>query len=62
VVTFGYATFLIAPGLIGWLVGSIGIQATMFVPAVLLSGLLLVARIMPGREPAPEFAAERPES
>jgi MFS family permease len=62
VVTFGYATFLIAPGLIGWLVGSIGIQATMFVPAVLLSGLLLVARIMPGREPAPEFAEERSES
>lgn len=49
VVTFGYATFLIAPGIIGWLVGTLGIQATMFVPAVLLSGLLLVARIMPGR-------------
>jgi MFS family permease len=49
VVTFGYATFLIAPALIGWLVGAIGIQHTMFVPAVLLSGLLLVARIMPGR-------------
>jgi MFS family permease len=49
VVTFGYATFLIAPALIGWLVGAVGIQHTMFVPAVLLSGLLLVARIMPGR-------------
>ena len=49
VVTFGYATFLIAPALIGWLVGTVGIQKTMFVPALLLSGLLLVARIMPGR-------------
>ena len=50
VVTFGYATFLIAPGIIGWLVQTIGIQNTMFVPAVLLSGLLLVARTMPGRD------------
>lgn len=58
VVTFGYATFLLAPALIGYLVGAIGIQATMFVPAVLLSGLLLVARIMPGREPVAELAAD----
>ena len=50
VVTFGYATFLIAPALIGWLIGAIGIQNTMWVPAVLLSGLLLVARIMPAKE------------
>ncbi len=50
VVTFGYAAFLVAPGLIGWLVATIGIQDAMFVPAVLLSGLLLVARIMPGRD------------
>ena len=50
VVTFGYATFLIAPALIGWLIGVVGIQNTMWVPAVLLSGLLFVARIMPGRE------------
>lgn len=49
VVTFGYATFLIAPALIGYLVATIGIQKTMFVPALLLCGLLLVARIMPGR-------------
>ncbi|MFT4109132.1 MFS transporter [Propionicimonas sp.] len=58
VVTFGYATFLVAPGIIGWLVGAIGIQHTMFVPTVLLAGLLLVARIMPGKDaalvPAPE--------
>lgn len=52
VVTFGYATFLIAPALIGALVSSIGIQPTMFVPAILLSGLIFVARIMPGREGA----------
>ncbi len=58
VVTFGYATFLVAPGLIGYLVGAVGIQNTMFVPAVLLSGLLLVARIMPGREPAVRPVAE----
>lgn len=58
VVTFGYATFLIAPGLVGALVRTIGIQPTMFVPAALLSGLLLVARIMPGREPAVELATE----
>jgi len=50
VVTFGYATFLIAPALIGGLVGSIGIQPTMFVPAILLSGLIFLARVLPGRE------------
>jgi hypothetical protein len=36
---------------IGFLVGQVGIQHTMFVPAVLLLGLLFVARIMPGRQP-----------
>lgn len=51
VVTFGYATFLISPALIGLLVGSIGIQHTMFVPAVLLLGLLFIARVMPAKEP-----------
>ena len=50
VVTFGYATFLIAPAIMGTLVGSIGVQHTMFVPAVLLLGLLFLARILPGRE------------
>ena len=53
VVSFGYATFLIAPAIIGALVATIGIQHAMFVPAVLLSGLLFLARIMPGREPEP---------
>ncbi|MCC6495417.1 MAG: MFS transporter [Propionibacteriaceae bacterium] len=58
VVTFGYATFLIAPALIGALVGAVGIQHTMFLPAILLSGLLVVARIMPGRETEPALVAE----
>lgn len=53
VVTFGYATFLIAPAIIGGLVSLVGIQHTMFLPAFLLSGLLIVAQIMPGREPQP---------
>lgn len=52
VVTFGYATFLISPALIGSLVATVGIQKTMFVPALLLFGLVLVARIMPGRAEA----------
>jgi len=50
VVTFGYATFLIAPAMMGGLISIVGIQQAMWVPAVLLSGLLIVARIMPGRE------------
>ncbi len=57
VVSFGYATFLIAPAIIGALVSTIGIQHTMFVPAVLLSGLLFLARIMPRREPEPSSPA-----
>jgi MFS family permease len=52
VVTFGYATFLIAPAIIGALVSLIGIQHTMFVPAFLLSGLLLLAQVLPGRQSA----------
>ena len=60
VVTFGYATFLISPALIGSLVASLGIQKTMFVPALLLFGLVFAARIMPGREDdvAPSAEAE----
>jgi MFS family permease len=50
VVAFGYATFLISPAAIGILVEFVGIQATMFLPAVLLTGLLFLARIMPGRD------------
>jgi MFS family permease len=53
VVTFGYATFLISPAVIGFLVGQVGIQHTMFVPAVLLLCLLFVARVMPAKEKQP---------
>jgi MFS family permease len=53
VVTFGYTTFLVSPALIGFLVGHIGIQPTMFVPAVLLLGLLFVARVMPAKNQEP---------
>lgn len=58
VVTFGYATFLISPAVVGFLVGHIGIQPVMFVPAVLLLGLLFIARIMPGREGTGASAAD----
>lgn len=50
VVTFGYATFLISPAVIGFLIGQVGIQHTMFVPAVLLLGLLFIARVMPAKD------------
>ncbi len=56
VVSFGYATFLIAPAIVGWLIGHLGIQATMFVPAVLLTGLVFIARVLPGRETEPGSA------
>lgn len=56
VVSFGYATFLIAPAAIGWLIGQIGIQATMLVPAVLLTGLVFIARVLPSREAEAESA------
>lgn len=55
VVTFGYATFLVAPALIGWLVSMIGIQHTMFVPAVLLSSLIVLARVMPKPQDDPSI-------
>lgn len=50
VVTFGYVTFLVGPAIIGALVWLLGIQHAMLVPAVLLSGLILLARVMPGPE------------
>lgn len=50
VVTFGYATFLAGPALIGLLVHAVGIQTAMVVPGVLLLGLIALARIMPRRE------------
>jgi MFS family permease len=53
VVTFGYATFLISPAIMGAVITAIGIQPTMFIPAVLLVALLALARILPpaGRVP-----------
>lgn len=47
VVTFGYATFLLGPVVIGYLSSHLGIQHTMIVPTVLMFGLLLLAKVMP---------------
>lgn len=53
VVTFGYATFLIGPAVIGFCVRLLGIHRAMLVPAVLLSALPLLAHVMPEqRSPA----------
>ena len=49
VVTFGYATFLVGPAVIGALVSWLGIQHAMIFPGVLLTGLLFLARLMPAR-------------
>jgi MFS family permease len=51
VVTFGYATFLMGPAIIGGLVTLFGIHHTMFIPGVLLLGLIPLARVAL-REPA----------
>jgi MFS family permease len=50
VVTFGYATFLISPAVMGQIIAATGIQRAMFVPAVSLLGLLALSRILPGRQ------------
>lgn len=47
VVTFGYATFLTGPAVIGFLAGQFGLQRTMLVPAVLLAALPFLATVMP---------------
>ena len=47
VVTFGYATFLCGPAVIGFLASQFGLQPTMFVPAVLLAVLPFLASVMP---------------
>jgi len=51
VVTFGYATFLMGPAIIGTLVKTIGIHHTMAVPGVLLLGLVGLAGVAM-REPS----------
>ncbi len=50
VVTFGYATFLCGPAVIGFLANHFGLQHTMFVPAVLLAALPFLASAMPREE------------
>jgi len=47
VVTFGYAAFLIGPGVVGFLVRHFGIQHAMVVPAVLCLGIIVLAATMP---------------
>ena len=53
VVTFGYATFLITPAILGALVGVIGVQHAMFVPAALLVAMVFLARILPAKKDDP---------
>jgi MFS family permease len=50
VVTFGYATFLAAPALIGFLVKLLGIQHAMIIPGTLLVGLVILSRFIPKDE------------
>ena len=47
VVTFGYATFLAGPAIIGFLVRHVGIQHAMAVPALLCLGIVFVAGTLP---------------
>lgn len=53
VVTFGYATFLAAPAAVGAVVTAVGVQHTMFLPACLLVGLVVLARVLPRPEDDP---------
>ena len=50
VVTFGYATFLCGPAVIGFVASYLGLQHTMVVPAVLLAALPFLASVMPDEE------------
>lgn len=59
VVTFGYATFLVGPALIGLGVRLVGIDDVMLLPAVLLSALPLLADVMPEAGPRAPGAAAR---
>lgn len=50
VVTFGYAAFLIGPGVIGFVVHQLGLHHAMIVPAVLCAGIVLLAATMPSSD------------
>lgn len=47
VVTFGYASFLAGPAVVGFLVRHVGIHHAMAVPAVLCAGIVALAATMP---------------
>lgn len=47
VVTFGYASFLSGPAIIGSLVNAFGIAHTMYFPAALCAAILLMAKVLP---------------
>ncbi|GAA2111391.1 MFS transporter [Microlunatus panaciterrae] len=47
VVTFGYASFLCGPAVIGFLVRHLGIHHAMAMPAVLCAGIIALAAVMP---------------
>lgn len=51
VVTFGYATFLCGPAVIGFLASQFGLHKTMLVPAILLAALPFLASVMPEETP-----------
>jgi hypothetical protein len=45
-VSFGFTSILVGPAIIGWLVHGVGIQHTMFLPAVLAIVIVFGAQIM----------------
>jgi MFS family permease len=50
VVTFGYASFLLGPAVVGSLVSWLGIHHAMAVPAVLCAGIIALAGTMPKQD------------